>query len=117
MELFAFIICPYLDDNDYISLSKTSKATREGCRKDYSVRRVKKINDYLPKTNSRLDITGFTLYKQTVKNGLVNRIHTLNLGRTQITDVSMLGHVHTLNLRGTEVTDVSMLGNVRCRIR
>ena len=42
----------------------------------------------------------------------IDFIHTLNLSRTEITDVSMLGNVHTLDLSDTQVTDVSMLGKV-----
>jgi hypothetical protein len=39
-------------------------------------------------------------------------VHTLDLNRTNVEDVSMLGKVHTLNLERTNVEDVSMLGSV-----
>ena len=98
MELVSFLLCPYLSDKDYISLSRTSKATREGCRRDYSVRKVKKYNSYLQKTNFRFHIDDVELHNQILEHGLSGRVHTLNLSNTCITDVSMLGKVHTLNL-------------------
>ena len=42
----------------------------------------------------------------------LGKVHTLDLSRTQVINVSALGNVHTLNLRETGVTDVSALGNV-----
>ena len=53
----------------------------------------------------RLTVPKFAYYLQ-------NYIHTLNLGGTQVTNVSALGNVHTLILNDTLVTDVSALGNV-----
>jgi len=43
---------------------------------------------------------------------LFTKVHTLNLSRTKVTDVSALGRVHTLDLSYTEVTNVSALGRV-----
>ena len=44
---------------------------------------------------------------------ILGNIHTLRLvSCNNIEDVSMLGNVHTLNLSVTNITDVSMLGNV-----
>ena len=43
---------------------------------------------------------------------LTQCVHTLNLRRTPVTDVSALGGVHELYLSRTRVTDVSALGGV-----
>lgn len=43
---------------------------------------------------------------------LLAHVHTLDLSRSCVADVSALGGVHTLNLAKTSVVDVSALGGV-----
>ena len=113
----SFNIMTCLSFKDRYNLCLTSKSLFETLFKKYKHNEIIKIKfeDYRLCniwSNVKFEIN---LKKSKIKDvSMLGNVHVLNLfGCYNITDVSMLGKVHTLDLSHcSKITDVSMLGNV-----
>ena len=97
--------------NTYIVSQRFHCLTREYSNREYILFPSNKYN--LLTKHFRCKNLRIKIYYRHYLNDLdLSNVHTLNLRKTDVEDVSMLGGVHTLYLSGTKVKDVSMLGGV-----
>jgi hypothetical protein len=113
------MICENLGNiRDLVSLSTCSKRLNYICRNEninivYDIDNEKIINNAL-EFNKNIKLKLELYYRDSIIDFYsISKLHTLDLSKYRIKDVSMLGTIHTLDLsHRSDVTDVSMLGNV-----